>query len=338
MPSKIDQSASPTQKILNLFSLLLFTGRKYSLTQLANILECSKQTIGRITEELALTRGINLKTWMENGQKWFQIESSPRPHVSLSPREIQLLGMCKQLVLHLLPRGISEEVEGALNKTTALLPDMSDRATAFDSICEVAVKGVIDYTPFQDIIETTLRSIRQKNICEVVYQAPHRPESRTYCIAPAKIMSYRESLYILGFKVTETAKPSILHEMTLAIHRIKHLSICDKKFDFPDEICELSKNLKIFGILEQEQFEAIVKFKPKAAQYVRERTWSEGQCIKEYRDGSILLKFTAQSEPEVISWVLSFGAQATLIKPISLRDKLCQELNSLREAYNLVEI
>ena len=166
MPTKIDQFASPTQKILNIFSLLLFTGRKYSLSQLAAKLNCSKQTVSRITEELTRTQGINIKDWKEDGRRWFQIESSARPHVSLSSREIQLLGMCKELVWHLLPKGIAEEVEDTLNKTTSFLPDMSEKARALDSICEVSVKGAIDYTPYQEIIEKILRQYEKRKFAK----------------------------------------------------------------------------------------------------------------------------------------------------------------------------
>ena len=334
MPPKNDQYSTPSQKILNLFSILLFTGRKYSLSQLSTNLACSKQTILRMTDELSRTHGIKLKDWMENGQKWFQIESSARPHVSLSPREIQLLGMCRELVWHLLPKGIREEVEGALNKTTVLLPDMAEQAKALDSICEVSVKGAIDYTPYQTIIGEILIAIREKKICEIVYQSPNSVQPRTYQLALIKILSYRESLYISGFRVTEKGTPEIIHEMTLAIHRIKGLIALNRHFNFDTQINERTEKPMFFGIMEDEPFHVVVKFKPGAAQYVRERKWSEGQTIQEYKDGCVALEFTAQSEPEVVSWVLSFGKQATLVKPKELRKKILEELNFTIATYN----
>lgn len=333
MPPKTDQHATPSQKILNLFSLFLFTGRKYSLTKLSNILACSKQTVLRMTDELSRTHGIKLRDWMEDGQKWYQLESSGRPHVSLSPREIQLLGMCKELVWHLLPKGICEEVEAALNKTTVLLTDMAEKTKALDSICEVSVKGAIDYTPYQTIIEEILIAIREKKICEIVYQSPNRVEARTYQLALIKVLSYRESLYVSGFRVTEKDTPEIVHEMTLAIHRIKGLTVLNRIYNFDVQLEERTEKPIFFGIMEDEPFQVVVKFKPEAAQYVRERKWSEGQTIKEYKDGCVGLAFTAQSEPEVISWVLSFGKQAILVKPKELRKKIIEELKLMAASY-----
>ncbi len=332
MPSKIDQFASPTQKTLNLFSLLLFTGKKFSLSQLAKILECSKQTVLRITGELSRTRNINLRDWIENGQRWFQIESSPRPHVSLSSREIQFLRICKEFVWHLLPKGISEEVEGALNKTTALLPNKEDCTTALDSICAVSVKGVIDYTPFQDIIETTLRAIRDRNICEITYQGPYRPEPRISHFAPIKMLSYRESLYVVGFSVTERGNPEMLYKTTFSIQRIKSITILNINHNF--EILEDDKKNFFFGFMENEPFLVSVRFTSQVAQYIKERKWSDNQIIKEHRDGSVLLEFMAQSAPEVISWILSFGKEAKLIKPKRLKQQIADELRLALSSYN----
>jgi len=335
MPPKNDQYSTPSQKILNLFSILLFTGRKYSLSQLSTNLGCSKQTILRMTDELSRTHGVKLKDWMENGQKWFQIESSARPHVSFSPREIQLLGMCKELVWHLLPKGIRAEVEETLNKSTAFLPEMAKRDNALDSICEVSVKGAIDYTPFQEFIERFFEAIKNKMVCEVIYKAPYRYEARVYHFAPVKILSYRESLYISGYQVTEKGKPEIVHEMILAIHRMQGLSVLGRVFDFECDSNSSIKKEKLFGFMEDEALQVAIKFRPDVVQYVRERKWSDQQTIKEYKDGSILLEFSAQSELEVISWVLSFGKQAVLIKPKDLKQKIVQEVSNMMDSYKL---
>ena len=52
MPKKLDPYASSAQKVLGLYSLLLFTGRSYSLGQLAGLFSCSKQTVLRMMEQI----------------------------------------------------------------------------------------------------------------------------------------------------------------------------------------------------------------------------------------------------------------------------------------------
>lgn len=50
-------------------------------------------------------------------------------------------------------------------------------------------------------------------------------------------------------------------------------------------------------------------------------------------DGGLDLEFTSTSRPEVVSWILSFGADARLVAPFDLRDDLQSVLASARELY-----
>ncbi len=42
------------EKLISLFAKLLFTGRRYSLTELARSLGCSKQTVLRLIDDISL--------------------------------------------------------------------------------------------------------------------------------------------------------------------------------------------------------------------------------------------------------------------------------------------
>lgn len=85
--------------------------------------------------------------------------------------------------------------------------------------------------------------------------------------------------------------------------------------------------------MEGEPFRVKINFSAQAAQYVRERRWSNDQTIKKLRDGRLRLEFTAQSWFEVVSWVLSFGSQAKVISPKELKNDLIDELNKILIEY-----
>jgi predicted DNA-binding transcriptional regulator YafY len=71
-----------------------------------------------------------------------------------------------------------------------------------------------------------------------------------------------------------------------------------------------------------------------SAAYVSERIWSPDQEIIKKGKNKIILKFTASSEPELISWLLSFGEEAVLMKPIWLVKKLKSKINKLSKHYS----
>lgn len=45
------------------------------------------------------------------------------------------------------------------------------------------------------------------------------------------------------------------------------------------------------------------------------------------------LEFTAQSRPEVVSWVLGFGRHAQLLKPADLREDLIELMETMLAQY-----
>ncbi|HQI25121.1 MAG TPA: WYL domain-containing protein, partial [Smithella sp.] len=81
-------------------------------------------------------------------------------------------------------------------------------------------------------------------------------------------------------------------------------------------------------------FDVEAEFTGWAASYVSERIWSPGQKIIKKGKNKILLKFTASSEPELISWLLSFGKEAILIKPDWLVKKLKLTIGEMAACYS----
>ena len=90
---------------------------------------------------------------------------------------------------------------------------------------------------------------------------------------------------------------------------------------------------KNFGIVKEDCFEVEVEFTGWAARYVTERIWSPDQKVIEKKGGKIKLTFSASSEPELISWLLSFGDEAKLIKPDWLVDEAREIVNRMAGVY-----
>lgn len=63
--------------------------------------------------------------------------------------------------------------------------------------------------------------------------------------------------------------------------------------------------------------------------YVRERIFGPNQTISDCRDGGVNLSFTARSKSEVLSFVLSFGRHARVLKPQWLVDRVRQEAEAI---------
>ena len=80
-----------------------------------------------------------------------------------------------------------------------------------------------------------------------------------------------------------------------------------------------------------EEYEIL--FSKETSRYVLEREWHKDQIIKQQEDGSVLLKFKSNQSQMIYTWLLSFGNNATVIKPEELREKIRAECEKVAEKY-----
>ncbi len=333
MPSKMDQYATPAQKVLGLFGLLLFSGERYTLTRLAGILKCSKQTVMRMIESIERSHEASIESGIEDNQRWYRLKGpGSKPNVSLTVREIQRLVLCRDMVHHLLPDEFRKELDRTISRTTVLMSNPEDRPSALSSVCDSSFKGGIDYTPFQEILDTLIAAIHKFKVCEIEYRSAHSGQVRKHCFAPLKIVSYREAFYAEGFKVQDKGAPDLINDMTLSVHRLVSVTSTRRTHKFSEE--DLGRKPG-FGLMGGEPFRVKVAFEKESAPYVRERTWSQDQKVTDLKDGRIMLEFTARSMAEVVSWVLSFGIQAELVFPTDLRTELTHQVKGLASRYSM---
>jgi len=336
VPPKKNPDGNPTRNALTLFSLLVFSGRQYSLKRLAEILDCSRQTVLRLIEQIDMGGRVNVHKWKDNGQSYYQIKTVPnRPKVVLSEDEVAQLVLCKEWMQHLLPTGIQQKLEQTVEKTAVLLENYEDRAGAFQPLGQCAVKGKIDYSAYEKILERLVASIRSRQVLEVLYQSPRRQEPKKHVLVPVHIVAFHEGLYVRGWLVTERGHPEVTKDITLAIHRL--VCVQPTRRNLPEKALSELPPLEggYFGLSRQTMpFEVKAQFYGGGANYVRERQWSKDDRLEDATDGSVTLNFTAQSELEVIKWILGFGADSKLLAPESLRQRVKEELQQALSFYD----
>ena len=84
MPEKYDQDARPDEKLLKLFMLLLFNDKEFSLTYLAETINCSKQTVARLLRRIDENYPCHLLERKSNRQKFYHLQ---RPSMSFKTAE-----------------------------------------------------------------------------------------------------------------------------------------------------------------------------------------------------------------------------------------------------------
>lgn len=334
MPEKRNIHRSYGEKLISLFARLLFSRESHSLTELARMLNCSKQTVLRLVDDIQRAYFVNIEESFKGNRKYFRIQR-PRipPAVNLTEKELHVLQMCRAFSEHLLGRDLFEEATRALEKSQAFLPQEKTLSSHHFASFR---PGSIDYTPHQDAIRTLIEAMEGKRICKLSYQSIRAKVAKTFYIRPLKIFSHHDTLYLHARLARKPGKPYREPDFDplLAIHRIKKAEVTDRLFQFPEDYDFEKTFNQNFGIIKKESFEVVVEFTGFAARYVPERIWSPDQQVVKKKGGNVKLTFTASSKPELMAWVLSFGDEAKLIKPNWLVDEVRQTVERMQKGYS----
>ena len=334
MARKMDIYSSYGQKLISLFVRLLFSGESYSLTELARMLNCSKQTVLRLLDDISAGYKMEIEESRQGNRKYVRLKRPGRavPISTLSEMEMQVLQMCRQFTAHLLGRELFEEATRALLKSQALLGTAREPSSAHFAAFR---SGTIDYTPYHDTIQTLIEAMEAKKVCKISYQAVEENRAKTFYIKPLKIFSYRDALYLHAQKAMDPGRRFRAPEFDplLAVHRMKDVEMTERKFEFPQNYDFEKIFNRTFGIIKQETFEVEAEFTGWAAKYAAERIWSPDQKITRVGPETIRLTFSASSEAEVISWLLSFGGEAKLLRPDWLVEGVRNAIEAMRLVY-----
>lgn len=122
MGKKWDSGMSAGEKLLRLFSLLLFIPQRHSLGSLAEALGCSKQTVLRLIDQLEAVGWAKVLRETE-GKKAFYYMARPKrlPQVSLNLEGLEQLILCRNFLIHLLPPSAQTSMDTTLQQSFAYL-------------------------------------------------------------------------------------------------------------------------------------------------------------------------------------------------------------------------
>lgn len=311
MRKSLDADATTAQRALRLYQKLLLDGRRHYQSDLAEYLACSPQTVMRLIAEIEGLVGASLITGLDRHKRWYQIRSISRNRLGLEFEELRYLAICRDLAAPYLSNEVRERVDQSIFNFSLLMADQdyADRGKIQRNHMGHCFKGWIDYNPYFNFLEKLVSATDEDRVCLVNYKSPTNSRNKIHRFAPARIISMNGTLYALGADLTEDFS-EMRFLTSLAVHRIKDVSLTDKQWHvtIPDE------DLGMFGLPWHEPRKFRIKFSGgPVAQYVSERVWSERQRIRKQPDGGLILELVSRSEPEIKSWVRSFGDEAVLL-------------------------
>ena len=113
---------------------------------------------------------------------------------------------------------------------------------------------------------------------------------------------------------------------TFAVERIESIEKLGDHFEKPSDFTVRITLATHLASLRKSSSDVEIIFAADVAEYVRSRVWHASLAVREIGGGRINLKMRAGGEFELSSWIMSFGASATVVAPERLRRRVESDL------------
>jgi proteasome accessory factor B len=117
--------------------------------------------------------------------------------------------------------------------------------------------------------------------------------------------------------------------------RIGHVKVLNARFTRPADFSPERFFASALGVLGGAgNFRVVVRFSASVADRVREREWHESQELSPLPEGGVELTLRLGALAEVAGWILSWGADAEVLRPPELRRRLAATAAALAGRYS----
>jgi predicted DNA-binding transcriptional regulator YafY len=327
-----------TLNILAMLRLLERSGRKaVRVRDLAERLDVHPRTVKRWVDALQTAVEDHageplVRRERRQGEAW----------IALSRSRDDLVGTVFQYAAaHAAWQALAGRQGSLLSDAAADLVERAEEALPPSTAALVArVPQAFHYAPFapkdyrgqEEVLDLAIQAVLRRQALEVHYRSAQGRESH-WTLEPWSLVLHRESFYLL-------ARAPWLEEgalWTFAIDRIQDATLRrDRPFEVPadfDPDAHLSGGLGIWDVGREP--EAVrVAFVEGITPGVRERVWPGFEGWSTHGDGRPVLSLSLPVTPELVTWVLAYGAAAEALSPPSLRDQVRTELERAFARYS----
>ena len=311
----------PLERMLRIHQALQAGGFP-NASKLAKEIEVSAKTIHRDLE--FMRDRMNLPVEFDGGHRgyYYNGEVSNFPTLQITEGEIFALVVAEKALQQYRGTSFEKPLLSAIKKMEQSLPDTISLNLA-DVGQTISFRTRAEPILNLEIFEVLARAVAGRQQLELQYRKPgQKPEARI--VDPYHLANINGEWFLFAF---DHARNDI---RTFAPARIQSAKATGKVFERSQKF-SLEKRLRdSFGVHSGEgKFEVVIRFGPRAADYIREKKWHPSQSRRDFKDGSLELKMKLSSLAEVQRWVLSWGGDAKVLRPPELADSVRQAATAI---------
>jgi predicted DNA-binding transcriptional regulator YafY len=292
-----------------------------------------------IRRDLALLRRVGFpieETPSDHGRKLWRLAASNGPPLAFNWQEAMSLYLACRFLEPLAGTYFWDSANLALAKIRACLTKPAlkylDRMAGAIHLTDAGAGRYSDKAAYLDRLTLAIEECR---VALLTYRSERSTEPVTREIHPYAWVFHRQSPYLVAFasehREVRLYKADRIHDVEVSLLRFP------RPIDFDPSIY-LAGAFGIFrGSHGKNMSQKVrVKFLPPVVQYVSEKRWHPSQKLAPQNDGTLLAEFHLSATDEIKRWLLSFGRNAEVLEPKSLRREMAAELRDLLKVYESI--
>jgi len=292
----------------------LVAGRFPNATTLARELEVCTKSIQRDLDFLRDRMNLPIAyDPVRRGYRYTQpVDAFPTLHITEG--ELVALVVAEKALQQYRGTSFEQPLLSALRKLQQALPD-----TISVSLDEVgrSISFRTRAEPLLDleVLDTLARAAAHRKQLEIAYRKPGQRQPQSRIIDPYHLANINGEWYLFAY---DHLRQDL---RTFVPTRIQNVKPTGRTFPRPEKF-SLERRLRgSFGVRSgQGDYQVVLRFHARAADYVREKKWHESQQLRPLPDGGVALQMRLSGLEEVTRWVLSWGGEARVVKPRELAE------------------
>lgn len=314
--NSLPHSRPPLERMLRIHQWLQ-SGKFPNASTLAREVEVSTKTIHRDIEFMRDRLNLPIEfDPVQNGYRYTG-EVSGFPTMQITEGEIFALVVAEKALQQYRGTSFEKPLLSAIKKMEQALPDTISLNLA-DVEQTISFRTRAEPILNLEIFDTLAKAVAQRRQLELHYRKPgHAAEARI--VDPYHLANINGEWFLFAF---DHARQDL---RTFAPARIQAARPTGKIFERTRKF-SLEKRLRdSFGVHSGEgKFEVVIRFAPRAADYIREKRWHPSQTLREFKNGGVELRLKLSSLGEVQRWVLGWGGDARVLQPPELAESVRQ--------------
>ena len=301
-----------------------------SAADLASELECHPRTVYRDLEALQVA-GFPIYTERVEGKNLWSLLDTLKHHIPVpfSLTELMALYFSTDMLKAFKGTAFHDSLDSLSKKIKATLPPESAKYIRnLEQTLHVGFKPYKDYGKFKEIINRVSDAAIKKNSVEIVYYTMSRKQETRRKVDPYRIWFFNGTFYLIGFC-------HMRGEIRIfALDRIKMLRQTKDQFEIPENFSLEEFVRPSFGVYQGEPARVRIWFSADVAGYIKEKTWHETQTVQLQQDGSLIFEAVVAGIEEISFWIMSWGSDAVVLEPKTLREQILAETSAMEERYS----